>query len=105
MAHQANWLAKEILHAMKDQTLAPGSRPPHIKTRHAHIQHLLVTPYQFEAAPHEDISQTKNVFYATKAALQEAQRLGYRRIALPVLDATHVGQMLDAILNLLKDTT
>ena len=103
MAHQPNWLAKEIKHAIKNQTnglfiLAPGSRPPHIKTRHAHAQHLLVSPYQFEAMPHEDISQTKNVYYAVKAALKEAQKLGFHRIALPLLDARHVEQILEAII-------
>lgn len=97
-AHQLGWLAKEIRHAIKDKPLAPGTKPLYIKTQHPHVKHLLVSPLQFEAAPHEDISQTKNVFYATKAALQEAQKLGFHRIALPVTDARHVGQMLDAIM-------
>jgi len=91
------WLAKEIKHAMKNQTWAPGSKPLYIKSQHPHVKHLLVSPLQWEAAPHEDIDQTKNVFYATKAAIQEAQRLGFHRIALPVTDAQHIGQMLDAI--------
>lgn len=98
----AEWLAKEIRHAIKNQTndqpLPPGSRPLYIKTRHPHVQHLLVAPYQFEAEPHEDIGQTKNVFYATQAAIKEAQKLGFHRIALPVLDAKHISQMLDGIL-------
>ena len=97
----AGWLVKEIRHAIKNQTndqpLPPGSRPLYIKTRHPHVQHLLVSPLQFEAVPHEDISQTKNVFYATQAALKEAQRLGFHRIALPVIDSRHVVQILDAI--------
>ena len=96
MAHQQGWLAKELKNQHNVSTLAPGSKPLYIKTQHPHVKHLLVTPYQWE--PHEDISQTKNIFYATKAALQEAQKLGFHRIALPVTDARHVGQMLDAIL-------
>jgi hypothetical protein len=91
------WLEKEIKHAIKNQTLPPGSTPILIKTKHQHAHTLLVSPLQWEAAPHEDISQTKNVFYATKAAIQEAQRLGFHRIALPVTDARNIGQMLDAI--------
>ena len=87
--------AKEIHHAIKNQPLPPGSTPIYIKTRHPHVQHLLVSPVKWE--PNEDISQTKNVFYAIKAAIQEAQKLGFYRIALPVTDARHVAQMLDAI--------
>ncbi len=103
MAHQANWLSKELKHAIKNKTnnnpLPPGSAPLLIKTKHQHAHTLLVMPLQHEAEPHEDITKTKNVYYAVRATLKEAQRLGYHRIALPVLDAEHVDQILEAILS------
>jgi hypothetical protein len=101
MAHQPNWLSKEIIHAIKNKTggnpLPPGSPPLLIKTKHQHAHTLLVMPLQYEAEPHEEITKTKNVFYAIKATMKEAQRLGYHRIALPVLDAQHVDQILATI--------
>lgn len=102
-AHQPNWLSKEIIHAIKNKTngnpLPPGSSPLLIKTKHQHAHTLLVMPLQHEAEPHEDITKTKNVYYAVRATLKEAQRLGYHRIALPLLDAKHVDQILVAILS------
>jgi hypothetical protein len=92
------WLTKEIKHAIKTQPLPPGSTPIQIKTNHQHAHTLLVSPVQWEA---NEKTEPKNVFYAVRATLKEAQRLGYHRIALPLLDATHVGQILDAILTIL----
>ena len=106
------WLAKEIKHAIKNQTLPPGSTPILIKTNHHPAHTLLVSSLQWGEAlsdpsllgaisplqwgANEQI-ETKNVFYAVRSTLKEAQRLGFHRIALPVTDVRHIGQMLDAI--------
>jgi hypothetical protein len=99
-ATQPNWLAKEIKHAIKNKTggnpLPPGSPPLIIKTNHQHAHTLLVSIFQWEAS---QPTEPKNVFYATQAVIKEAQRLGYHRIALPLLDAKHVEEILNAILS------
>ena len=114
--HQPMWLAKEIKHAIKNKTngypLPPGSQPILIKTKHPHVNTLLVSPFHWNgllSAPasleafspfHYNPSQLepKSVYYAVQAALKEAQKLGFHRVALPVLDARHVGQILEAII-------
>ncbi len=96
-AGQLNWLAKEIKHAIKNKTngypLPPGSQPILIKTKHPHVNTLLVSPFLYDSKQHD----TNGVYYAVQAVLKEAQRLGYHRIALPVLDKQHIDQILEAI--------
>jgi uncharacterized protein with NAD-binding domain and iron-sulfur cluster len=96
-AYQQNWLAKEIKHAIKNKTngysLPPGSQPILIKTKHPHVNTLLVAPFQYDASQLEP----KSVYYAVQAVLKEAQKLGFHRVALPV-EERYVGQQLDAII-------
>lgn len=96
-AGQPNWLAKEIKHAIKNKTnghmLPPGSKPILIKTKHPHVNTLLVSSFQYDVSQLEP----KSIYYAVQAVLKEAQRLGYHRIALPVLDAQYIHQILDAV--------
>jgi hypothetical protein len=93
------WLAKEIKHTIKNKTggdpLPPGSTPIQIKTKHQHAHTLLVSIFQWGDS--EPPAVPKNVFYAVRATLKEAQRLGFHRIALPLLDPRHVEYILDAI--------
>ncbi len=97
-AHQPNWLSKELKHTIKNKTngnpLPPGSPPLLIKTKHQHAHTLLVSVWKMDAS---DTIDPKNVYYAVRSTLKEALRLGYHRIALPVLDEQHIDQILDAI--------